>query len=111
MSRQGTLGEFEYLVLLAVLRLRGEAVGGAIARELEEKAGRRVSRGALYSALDRLEAKGFLGWEEAGTVPARGGHPMRRFEVTEAGLEAVREYRSAVRRLSAGLEHVLGERG
>lgn len=111
MTRQAQLGEFEHLVLLAVLRLRADAVGVAIARELEEKAGRRVSRGALYSALDRLERKGFLAWEEADVVPERGGHPMRRFEVTAAGLAAVREHREAIRRLSAGLDRMLGERG
>jgi PadR family transcriptional regulator, regulatory protein PadR len=111
LKRKTALGEFEYLVLLAVLGLGEEAVGVAIARELEEKAGRRVSRGALYSALDRLEQKTFLGWSEAGTVPERGGHPMRRFAVTAAGLAAIREHRRAVRRLSAGLEEILGEGG
>lgn len=111
MTRQAALGEFEQLVMLAVLGLGEEAVGVAIARELEAKAGRRVSRGALYSALDRLEAKGFLSWREADAVPERGGHPMRRFEVTADGLAAVREHRRAVRRLSAGLERLLGEGG
>lgn len=109
MTRQASLGEFEQLVLLAVLGLGAEAVGVAIAQELEEKAGRRVSRGALYSALDRLEKKGFLRWEEADAVPERGGHPMRRFAVTPGGVGALREYREAVRRLSAGLDGVLGE--
>lgn len=109
MTRQASLGEFEQLVLLAVLGLTEGAVGVAIAGELEEKAGRRVSRGALYSALDRLETKGFLRWEEADAVPERGGHPMRRFEVTPAGIAALREQRQAVRRLSAGLDGILGE--
>lgn len=111
MTRQASLGEFEHLVLLAILGLRDDAVGVAIARELEEKAGRRVSRGALYSALDRLEKKGFLEWQEADAVPERGGHPMRRFDVTPAGVAALREHRSAVRRLSAGLDGILGEGG
>ena len=111
MTRQAALGEFEQLVLLAVLGLGEGAVGVEIARVLEEKAGRRVSRGALYSALDRLEAKGFLGWSEAEAVPERGGHPMRRFAVTRRGVAALREARQAVRRLSAGLDGILGEGG
>lgn len=111
MTRQAVLGEFEQLVLLAILQLREDAMGVEIARVLEEKAGRRVSRGALYSALDRLEQKGLLAWEEADAVPERGGHPMRRFAVTKPGLAALREQRAVMRRLTAGLEGVLGEGG
>jgi PadR family transcriptional regulator PadR len=48
------LGEFEHLLLLAILRLGAGAYGLPIARELETRAGRRVSRGALYTSLDRL---------------------------------------------------------
>jgi PadR family transcriptional regulator PadR len=88
--RQGTIGEFEQLVLLAILQLKSEAYGPNISRELECKAGRRVSRGALYSSLDRLQ------------------QPKRRFEVTRAGIAALREYRKALTRLWVGLEEVLG---
>jgi DNA-binding PadR family transcriptional regulator len=107
MTRQASLGEFEQLVLLAVLRLRESAYGTAISAELEEKAGRRVSRGALYASLDRLESKGFLVWELAAPTPARGGHPARRFSVTDAGLAAIRNHRQALGRLSAGIEDLL----
>ena len=109
MTRQASLGEFEQLLLLAVLRLRDEAFGARIGAELEEKAGRRVSRGALYSSLDRLEAKGYLVWEVLPPTPERGGHPARRFSVTREGLDALREHRSAYRRLAEGLEEVLEE--
>jgi DNA-binding PadR family transcriptional regulator len=99
-----TLGEFEHLVLLAVLR-QPDGMGSArIGRELEERAGRRVSRGALYSALDRLEAKGFLAWEVDASPPERGGHPPRRFTVTREGRRALSDYRRAIDRLSVGVE-------
>ena len=60
------LGEFEQQVLLVVLRLKDEAFGPDISRELEDRAGRRVSRGALYTTFDRLEDKGLLRWR---TIP------------------------------------------
>jgi PadR family transcriptional regulator PadR len=111
MRRQGYLGEFEQLVLLATLRLRGSANGPAIAAELEEQAGRRVSRGALYGTLDRLERKGYLDWSLEPGTEERSGQPLRRFQVTEAGLEILRSAQAAVRRLAAGLEDLLSEGG
>jgi PadR family transcriptional regulator PadR len=109
-TRQGSLGEFEQLVLLAILRLDDGASGPGISVELEEKASRSVSRGALYSALDRLESKDFLTWRVEPSTPDRGGHPSRIFSVTEEGLEALREHQRALRNLTDGLESVL-ERG
>ena len=107
MTRQASLGEFEQLLLLAVLRLRDEAFGSSIAAELEEKAERTVSRGALYSALDRLEKKGFVEWEVAPPTAGRGGHRARCFSLTPSGLGALRDHRRAHRCLAAGLEDVL----
>ena len=107
MTRQASLGEFEQLLLLAVLRLGDEAFGSRIGDELEEKAGRRVSRGALYSSLDRLERKGYLEWQVEPPTEERGGHPARCFSVTDEGLETLREHQRAYRELSAGLEDVL----
>jgi len=107
MSRQASLGEFELLVVLAVLRLEEGATGNAIGTELEDKADRGVSRGALYSTLDRLESKGFLTWRVEASNPERGGHPSRIFSVTEAGLEALREHHRALRNLTEGLDAVL----
>lgn len=107
MKRQAFLGEFEQLVLLAVLQLGDRATGAGISRTLEEKADRRVSRGALYSSLDRLESKGYLTWRVEGTTPERGGHPSRLFSVTESGLEALREHQRALRNLTQGLDGVL----
>lgn len=107
MARQASLGEFEQLLLLAILGLRKSASGPAISGALEEKAGRGVSRGALYSALDRLEAKGFLTWRVEAATPERGGNPSRLFTVTEAGLEALREHQRGLRNLTVGLEDIL----
>ena len=107
MTRYAPLGEFEHLVLLAILRQNGNAVGSRIGRELEERAGRRVSRGALYATLSRLEQKGFLAWKLEDTHPDRGGHPPRVFTVTRAGQAALRSYGHAVRSLSSGIEDLL----
>lgn len=103
MSQYGALGEFEHLVLLAVLRHPDGVIGSAIGRELEARAGRRISRGALYSALVRLEEKGYLRWEVEGDPPERGGHPRRRFHVTKDGRGAVTGYQRAIRRLLEGV--------
>ncbi len=111
MRRKGYLGEFEQLVLLATLRLREQAHGPAIAAELEEQAGRRVSRGALYGTLDRLDRKGFLTWTSDPGAAERSGQPLRSFQVTELGLETLRASQEALRRLKVGLEDLLSEGG
>jgi DNA-binding PadR family transcriptional regulator len=103
------LGEFEHLVLLAVLRLEAEAHAATVRETIEEGARRRVTRGALYATLDRLTAKGLLDWEVEESTPARGGIPRRRFRVTKAGLAALRRSYRALRTLSSGLEGVLRE--
>jgi DNA-binding PadR family transcriptional regulator len=107
-GRHGFIGEFEQMVLLAILRLGEEAYGPDISEELEQKARRRVSRGALYSSLDRLQQKGFIRWKIEGATSERGGHPKRRFKVTPAGLKALRVAHRALADLTAGLEEVLG---
>ncbi|HKJ03547.1 MAG TPA: helix-turn-helix transcriptional regulator [Longimicrobiales bacterium] len=91
------LGEFELLVLLAILRQADVPYANRVREDLEANAGRKVTRGALYRTLDRLTEKGFLTWElQAGDTPERGGHPMRRFRVTRAGEEAARAARDVL---------------
>ena len=107
MSRTN-LGEFEQMVLLAVLQLGRAAFGAPIAEELEARAGREVSRGALYSSLDRLEKKGFLRWDVGPATSERGGQPRRRFEVTPEGVDALQKAHAAWQAMTAGLEDVLG---
>ncbi len=110
MPPTSSLGEFEHVVLLAVLRLGAEASGIGIARELETTAGRRVSRGALYTTLDRLEQKGLLRWKIAPGGPARDGAPRRLYAVTAAGVAALRASRRVLTRLWRGIEDTLKER-
>jgi PadR family transcriptional regulator PadR len=109
MATPAYLGEFEQLLLLAVLRLDAEASGFEIARELEARAGRTVSRGALYTSLDRLENKGLLRWKVAAGTDARGGLPRRLYTVTPAGVTALRASRETLRRMWRGVEHLLKE--
>lgn len=108
MSNKSFLGEFEQMVLLAILQQGTNAYGPTISSELEASADRTVSRGALYSSLGRLEKKGLVRWHLEEPTPDRGGHPRRRFEVTHAGVEALKMSRSALVTLWSGLEHVLG---
>lgn len=97
------LGEFEQQLLLVILRLGDNAFGPEIARELERRAGRRVSRGALYTTLDRLEDKGLVRWSTVPGTEARDGLPRRLYSATAAGVAAVRAAREVVRRLWDGL--------
>ena len=103
------LGEFEHLLLLTVLRLGSGAFAVDIARELESRARRRVSRGALYTSLDRLEDKGLLKWRVTPGGPERDGLPARVYTVTPAGMASLREWRDVLRRMWRGVEHLLNE--
>ena len=103
------LGEFEHLVLLAILRLGAQAHGAAIGGELEARAQRRVSRGALYTTLDRLEDKGLVRWKIAPGGDERAHLPRRVYTATARGVGAVRAAQHAVRQLSRGLDAVLKE--
>ncbi|MGD8280590.1 MAG: helix-turn-helix transcriptional regulator [Gemmatimonadota bacterium] len=98
------VGEFELLVLLAILRQADEPYANRVREDLEANAERRVTRGALYRTLDRLDTKGLIEWEmEPSALPERGGHPMRRLSVTDEGREAVRESRAVLMRFFEGL--------
>ena len=96
------------MVLLAILQLGDDAFALPVLRELDRRAGRHVSRGALYKTLERLEEKDFLDWEVEEPTPGRGGHPRRRFRVTPAGITALQQSRDALFRLWQGLDSVLG---
>lgn len=98
------LGEFEQQVLLVIVRLGDEAFGPAIGAELERRAGRRVSRGALYTTFDRLEDKGLLRWRTVPGTEARDGLPRRLYSPTAAGLASLRAAREVVRNLWDGLD-------
>lgn len=105
---RAALGEFEHVVLLAVLRLEGDAYAPAILDEIEARTGRPASRGSIYITLDRLEEKGLVRSSLASGPPARGGRPRRYLELTPSGLVALRESREALLSLWSGMEGRLG---
>ena len=104
------LGEFEQLLLLAVLQCGTDAYTVPIRRILEERTGRRVSRGAVHTSLERLEGKGLLTSRLGAPLAIRGGRSRRFYEVTPVGLDALRAARTAVVTLSRGLESLLDNR-
>jgi DNA-binding PadR family transcriptional regulator len=106
------LGEFEVLLILAVLHLTesgSEAFGSSIRAEIEARSGRPAPRGSIYVTLDRLEDKGLLQSKEGSATADRGHRPKRLFTVTSAGLKAVRASVAAVARMQRGLDSVLGK--
>jgi len=107
MKKPAYLGEFEYAVLLAVLQLRDAAYAVPVRELIENRTSRSVARGALYTALERLEAKGCLKSVSREPSPERGGRPRRYFTVTPVGMAALRATHAALRNLTTGLESVL----
>jgi PadR family transcriptional regulator, regulatory protein PadR len=85
------LGEFELMVLLAVIRLAEDAYGVTISREIEQCSGREVALGSVYAALERLEEKGLLQSRLGEPTTERGGRAKRFFRVTTQGLREARE--------------------
>jgi PadR family transcriptional regulator PadR len=104
-----TLGEFEEVVLLAVLRLEEGAYSIPIRDEIATRAHRSVARGALFTALERLEEKGLLSSRMGEPLPERGGRARRYFRVTARGVQALRASRKARMDLWHGLDAVLGK--
>ncbi len=103
------VGEFEYSVLLAVLHAAqtDHAYAVPIRALLEERTGRPVARGALYTALERLEAKGCLRSRMGDPTAERGGKARRYFTVTPLGVKAIRAMHASLASLARGLESVL----
>lgn len=101
------LGEFEQIVLLAILRLGEDAYAIPVREEIETRTGRTVSRGALYTALERLEAKQCLRSTMSEPLPERGGRSRRYYVVTAAGVSALRAAREALMALWRGVESQL----
>jgi len=97
------LGEFEYLLLSAAARLGDEAYGAAIRQEIETATGSRCSIGALYTTLDRLEAKGFVSTRMGDPTPQRGGRPKRMVRITAKGVEEATAFYNAVTTASRGV--------
>ena len=107
MKTPAYLGEFEYAVLLAVLQLRDAAYAVPVRELIEGRTTRAVARGALYTALERLEVKGCVKSALRDATDERGGRPRRYFTVTPTGLAALRTTHAALRSLATGLESIL----
>lgn len=97
------LGEFEYLLITAAVRLGDAAYGAAIRAEMERTTGRRCSIGALYTTVDRLETKGLLKTWMGEATAERGGRAKRMIRVTPKGAEAAKAFYDAVTRVSRGV--------
>jgi DNA-binding PadR family transcriptional regulator len=103
MPKGESLGEFEHLILLAVLRLREDAYGMRVRREIAERTSRDVSIGAVYATLERLETKGMVSATISDPKPERGGRAKRSFQVTAEGMQAVNRTRHEMENMSEGL--------
>ena len=104
------LTDFELMILLSILRLGDEAYGVPIAREIETTGGRSVVLAAVYAALDRLEANGLVSSSVGEPTPERGGRAKKFFDVTPAGLRAVRQTQQALTNLWSGIPQLKGRR-
>ena len=101
------LGEFEQIVLIAVLRLGDDAYGATIRREIETRTGRRLSISGVYTTLERMEEKGYVkSWVGAPTAE-RGGRRRKHFTLLPPGKRALRSAYTAYTEMAAGLERRL----
>jgi PadR family transcriptional regulator, regulatory protein PadR len=101
---KSALGDFEQLVLFGVLRLDADAYGAAIRQEIHARSGRDVSINAVYTTLDRLEAKGLLRSWVGDPTPQRGGRRRKFYALRPAGVAALRHAYHAFTAMADGLE-------
>jgi len=104
MAKGDALGEFEQIVLLAILRLRQDAYGMTVRREIEARTGRESAIGAVYATLDRLESKGLVRSRETEPTADRGGRPRRIYQVTAAGSKSLERTQKALASMMEGLK-------
>lgn len=105
---RGYLGEFELMVLLALIRLGDGAYGVPIAREIEARSGREAALGSVYASLERLEEKGLARSRLGEPTAERGGRAKRFFQVTAEGLREARETQRALESLWRGVPDLGG---
>ena len=111
MTRQPppVLGEFEQIVMLALLRLGADAYGAAVCAEIEKRSGRGVSMSAVHTTLERLEQKGLVKSRLGEPTPQRGGKRKRYYEMAPLGLRALQASYRSLKSMADGIEHLLGE--
>ena len=103
MKRGELLGSLEQIILLALMRLDGNAHGMIVRREIEKRTGRNISIGAVYATLERLETKGYVSSFTGEPTPERGGRAKRIFRVEAAGKRALQISEQTIRSMTAGL--------
>lgn len=103
-----TLGEFEQMILLALLALGDDAYGASIRREIVERTDREVSAGAVYTVLERLERAGLVGSHTGEPTPERGGRRRKHYELRPEGARLLRQTREQMARMAEGLDGELG---
>jgi PadR family transcriptional regulator PadR len=108
MRKRDYLGQFELMVLLAVLQAGDNAYGVPIAQEIEETTRKEVALGSIYAALDRLEAKGLVTSTMGDPTPERGGRAKRYFRVTVKGVREARQAQRTLKKLWTGLPQLEG---
>jgi PadR family transcriptional regulator, regulatory protein PadR len=104
MSGRDYLGEFEHIIVLALLRLEDRAYGVTVRQEIEFRIQREVSIGAVYATLDRLETKGYVKSHHGDPTPERGGRSKRFFRVTAKGMAAVNRTQRDLQSMAEGLD-------
>lgn len=97
------LGEFEEVVLLAVVRLNDTAYGVSLRRLIEEETGRSTSIGSVYTTLERLEQKGYISSRQGESTPERGGRAKRYYKIESPGIRALNETRTMRAKMWAGI--------
>jgi PadR family transcriptional regulator PadR len=105
------LGEFEYLLITAAAGLAENAYGAAIREEIEAATYQKCSIGALYTTIDRLEAKGLLETWMGDATQQRGGRAKRMVRVTPKGVRAAKDFYDTVRRVSRGASWAVSRTG
>jgi len=104
MAKSSSLGDFEQLVMLALIRIGDGAYGMIVRREIEDRTGREISLGAIYATLDRLETKDFVRSTLGRAGAARRGRAKRFFTVEADGLAALRRALAALDSMRDGIE-------
>ena len=103
------LGEFEQIVMLALVRLGSDAYGATVCAEIERRSGRDVSVSAVHTTLERLEQKGLVKSRMGEPSPQRGGKRKRHYEVGALGMKSLQASYRSIRNMADGIEHLLGE--
>jgi len=98
-----TIGDFEQLILMALIRLGADAYGVSIRAEIEARTARAISPGALYTALDRLETRGFVASRLGEPTPERGGKRKRLYSVQPAGERELARVYESLRLMASGM--------